>query len=56
MSVIGLHPEKDNLLSVIELQSMTSTAENKALLIRNELQKYPEGNNKIVGFCFDTTP
>ena len=49
------NPEKDILLSMIGLHNMASTAENEALLIRNELQKYPEVKNKIVGFCFDTT-
>lgn len=48
-------PQKSNILPTKGLHNIASTAKNEALLIQNELEKYPEVKNKIIGFYFDTT-
>ena len=42
-------------MSIIRLHNKASAAENEALLIQEELQRYSAVKNKIIGFCFDTT-
>lgn len=49
------NPTSDTILSITGLYDKSSTAENEASLIQDELRNYPAIKNKIIGFCFDTT-
>lgn len=50
-----MNPMNDKILSITGLNDKSSTAENEAKLIQENLQKYPTIHQKIIGFCFDTT-